>query len=175
MIQKMKDRRKQKGFTLIELLIVIAIIGIIAALLVPNFLDALNKGRQKRTMGDMKNWGTAAMSWLSDQLGAGAAGAAAATFDPTDYGTQETLDAVKLELVPNYIQDVAEYDAWRNTYLYYLPDAPDAEFAIMVRSFGRGGEDDTIRDIGTFDPTDYAKDTVWADGQFLRKPEKAVD
>ena len=40
-------RNRQKGFTLIELLIVVAIIGIIAALLIPNFLDALQKAKQK--------------------------------------------------------------------------------------------------------------------------------
>ena len=47
-----KIRNRQKGFTLIELLIVVAIIGIIAALLIPNFLDALQKAKQKRTVAD---------------------------------------------------------------------------------------------------------------------------
>src|SRR5204863_10106161 len=51
-------RSRQKGFTLIELLIVVAIIGIIAALLIPNFLDALQKDKQKRTVTDMRNIGT---------------------------------------------------------------------------------------------------------------------
>ena len=51
-------RNRQKGFTLIELLIVIAIIGIIAALLIPNFLDALQKAKQKRTVADVRNTGT---------------------------------------------------------------------------------------------------------------------
>ncbi len=53
-----KIRNRQKGFTLIELLIVVAIIGIIAALLIPNFLDALQKAKQKRTVADMRNAGT---------------------------------------------------------------------------------------------------------------------
>ena len=38
-------RNRQRGFTLIELLIVVAIIGIIAALLIPHVLDALQKAK----------------------------------------------------------------------------------------------------------------------------------
>ncbi|MGB3563967.1 MAG: prepilin-type N-terminal cleavage/methylation domain-containing protein, partial [Thermoanaerobaculia bacterium] len=72
MIQK---RRSQKGFTLIELLIVVAIIGIIAAILIPNLLDALQKAKQKRTVGDIRSIGTAWFSWLTDQVGAASAGA----------------------------------------------------------------------------------------------------
>ncbi|HEY8022444.1 MAG TPA: prepilin-type N-terminal cleavage/methylation domain-containing protein, partial [Thermoanaerobaculia bacterium] len=66
-------RNRERGFTLIELLIVVAIIGIIAALLIPNFLDALQKAKQKRTVADMRNAGTALFSWLTDQVGAAAA------------------------------------------------------------------------------------------------------
>src|SRR5215207_7575505 len=82
-------RNRQKGFTLIELLIVIAIIGIIAALLIPNFLDALQKAKQKRTVADVRNTGTAMFSWLTDQVGAAAAGASAtaSTVVLTNYGT----------------------------------------------------------------------------------------
>ena len=76
MLTKIRARNRQKGFTLIELLIVVAIIGIIAALLIPNFLDALQKAKQKRTVADMRNIGTAMFSWLTDQVGAAAAGAA---------------------------------------------------------------------------------------------------
>jgi prepilin-type N-terminal cleavage/methylation domain-containing protein len=50
--------KRQTGFTLIELLIVVAII---AAILIPNFLEALEKARQRRTLSDVRDIGSAAI------------------------------------------------------------------------------------------------------------------
>ncbi len=50
---------KKNGFTLIELLIVVAIIGILAAIAVPNFLNAQIRAKVSRCWSDMKSMNTA--------------------------------------------------------------------------------------------------------------------
>jgi type IV pilus assembly protein PilA len=172
-------RNRQHGFTLIELLIVVAIIGIIAALLIPNFLDALQKSKQKRTEADMRNLGTAMFSWLTDQAGAAAAGASAtgdvnlANFKST---TQTDLSTV---LVSQYIQSIPVKDGWRHNFSYYMNYAnPLGGVGIMaILSYGRDGQPEAGSPDYTvtgFDPTDYDRDLVWADGYFARAPQKTT-
>ena len=170
MLKRLRNRKK--GFTLIELLIVVAIIGIIAALLIPNFLDALQKAKQKRTVADIRNMGTAMFSWLTDQVGASAAGAS------VNLGSYQSISRANLvsALVSQYIQDIPSADGWKGSYAFYLDTANP--LAKTVMAIGSGGRDKNAPggsySVGAFDPTDYDQDIVWADGFFVRWPQKGT-
>ena len=51
----MKNRKAKKGFTIIELVIVIAVIGILAAVLIPTFSNVIDKANATAAMENAKN------------------------------------------------------------------------------------------------------------------------
>ncbi|MBI5194037.1 MAG: prepilin-type N-terminal cleavage/methylation domain-containing protein [Nitrospirae bacterium] len=62
-----KISRNEKGFTLIELMIVVAILGILAAIAIPNFMRFQAKSRQAESKTNLGAIGTSAESWRAEQ------------------------------------------------------------------------------------------------------------
>ncbi|MGI8906916.1 MAG: type II secretion system protein [Candidatus Sumerlaeaceae bacterium] len=66
MVPKISRDRRRHGFTLIELLIVVAIIAILAAIAVPNFLEAQTRSKVSRARTDLRTVATGLESYAVD-------------------------------------------------------------------------------------------------------------
>jgi len=193
--------KKIKGFTLIELLIVVAIIGIIAAIAIPNLLDAIERSRQKKSVSEVQSIGSALQAFSTDYGGypphsvVGDNSDPNAVLDNTVYKDAANSPAFE----PDYIQAIPTADGW--SVPYHLGTGPDgttnnaqlgtpvaAHFCLasLGSDMANGSNEPNTSGFpdmeqnwcknppvasGTLETHCYESDIVWGDSSFLQRPE----
>jgi len=168
-------KRTNKGFTLIELLIVVAIIGIIVAIAIPNLLNAIQRAKQKRTMGDMRTAGTAAEAYAVDfnhyPAAAGYTPPSGLTIPPTvTFGKPGApYPALNGQVTPTYVRVLPLTDGWNSYFCYDAVGAKRQDYVIW--SYGKDGAADAAIPYG--ETTNFNMDIAFIDGQFVQYPAGA--
>lgn len=156
------------------LFVVIVIGGIMAALIIPNAITAVQKAKQKTTMVDITVLSTAITGYIVDNGTV-----------PTQDGAYDTSSNFYDALSPSYVENLPINDHWGNDFLVYCGTACNGKWGItgsglndfMVVSLGRDGTmedwefDENDPESGLFilaNMDDFNKDIVMWNGSWIR-------
>jgi len=139
----------------------LAVVGIVAAILVPNFLDALQKAKQKRALADLRTIGQAIEIYKVDHE---------AALPDTDMAGLATALGTSGSVLPRL-------DPWQHPYRYACwQESSTAKGCdhYRVASAGRDGRfeqaDLKAYAAAEYDPVEYDRDIVFGDGDFVVRP-----
>jgi len=147
---------KRKGFTLIELLMVVAIIGIITSIAVPNFFIAHNRAKQRATAAEMNSYGKCISTYQIDAQG-----------NVPD--CDGDIFCLYSSLVPAYSGTLTRVDQWGNTFLYSNFGAvigDGGRISYELRSCGADGLPGAMLEKDS-PITAFELDIVLRDGSFI--------
>ncbi|MHB8798775.1 MAG: type IV pilin protein [Thermoanaerobaculia bacterium] len=156
--------QRRTGFTLIEVLVVVAILGIVIAIAVVNYLNAIERARQRRSMADMRGISTAIETYAADL---DRYPPASAFVLPTGLTLPTgNLQITQNYLQPTYIRTMPLVDGW-NSWFTYGSNASRADY--VLRSSGREGVPQTAP---LYEPTtDFRDDIIMVNGRFVQWPD----
>jgi general secretion pathway protein G len=142
-------RAGQSGFTLIEIMVVVIIIGLLAAVIVPQVIDKVDQARTTKAKADIQSIETALTMFRLDN----------SKYPTTDQGlqalvVQPTDPSIRHWRPGGYIQRVSK-DPWGNDYQYVYPGTHGKEYDLFtLGSDGQPGGEGTAADIGNWNIQD---------------------
>lgn len=138
-------RRVQSGFTLIELMVVLLIIGVLAALIVPNVLNRADDARVTAAKTDVHNLMQALKLYKLDNQ----------RYPLAEQGLQALLTKPSTNPVPpnwkSYL-DLLPNDPWGHAYIYLNPGIKGEVDVMSYGSDGLAGGEGNNADIGSWQP-----------------------
>ena len=138
-------RARQDGFTLIEIMVVVIIIGLLAAVIVPQFLGRVDDARVTKAKQDVQAMQTALTMFKLDNY----------VYPSTDMGLKALAQKPDTATVKNwrpggYLQHVNK-DPWGNEYQYHLPGTHGGEYDLFsLGADGKPGGEGYDADIGNW-------------------------
>ena len=132
-----------RGFTLIEIMVVVVIIGILAALVVPNVMGRIDQANATKAKQDLRAYGTALDTYRMDNF----------KYPTTDQGLQALLappgDAKNWR--GPYTRGGLKKDPWGNDYRYVYPGAHGSEYDLFtLGADNQEGGEGIDADIGSW-------------------------
>ena len=142
-------------------LVVVAVIGILAAIAIPNFLTAMQRAKQKRTIADLRTVGTALEAFRTDRT------------DDATYPDASSVSDLSKALAPTYVKTVPAVDGWGTPMRYECWPAGACEhYAIGSAGADKVFEQESLQDYAEeTKTTKFDSDIVYSDGRFLQYPE----
>lgn len=138
-------RPLNRGFTLIELMVVLLIIGVLAALVVPNVLDRADDARVTAAKTDVTNLMQALKLYRLDNQ----------RYPTAEQGLQALLTKPTTSPVPNnwktYLDQLPK-DPWGQPYVYLNPGIKGEVDVMSYGADGQTGGDGNNADIGSWQP-----------------------
>ena len=135
----------QRGFTLIEIMVVVIIIGLLAAVIVPQVIDKVDQARITKAKSDIQGLETALQMYRLDN----------SKYPTTDQGlaalvTQPTDPSIRHWRVGGYLQRISK-DPWGVEYQYQAPGSHSKEYDLFtLGADGQPGGDGVNADIGNW-------------------------
>ena len=140
-----RPRARHAGFTLIEIMVVVIIIGLLAAVVVPQFLGRVDDARIAKAKQDIQAMQTALTMFKLDNF----------VYPTTEMGLKALAQKPDSTLVKNwrpggYLQHVNK-DPWGNDYQYVTPGPHGGEYDLYsMGADGQPGGEGLNADIGNW-------------------------